>query len=387
MEKSAVRGSTLVAKVNGTMNVYVTALYVAIILSSIESVRNGAGSQVENISIMLGVIAGLYYPVTSISRAGQHWLNVLEAIQRLEVFTRFDGGRARQKASPSKGNNNHDDVNPDDVECGPRNNNTTGASVSSSAAATAPLFSESLQLKGIEFQYPGASNLTLKGLDARFGVGTYTCIVGESGCGKSTMLNIITRELIETGGDVLIDGEKSSSRFSVESYRKHLGVVLQDNAFFDGSIRDNILIGKVDASDDEVEEAIGRAQCQQFVSQLPDGMHTQLGGDNVNLSGGQAQRISLARALVRKPTLLILDEATSALDPATEKEVIKTIKRLSVHDKIATISVTHRLDTTDASDEIFVLKDGVVYEKGTPDMLNAQGTLFSEIRGTQCAKD
>ena len=332
------------ASVNGYTNLYIGLISVAFILSIVQRAEDGDGDDlVLAASLGLGLIGTIFSPVKALARAGQKWLQCIPALHRIRE-TDIIGGTTEPSMI------------------------TDGDEV--------PLLNESLVLEDVRFQYPTADEETLKGVNLNLKAGEYVCIVGESGAGKSTLLNILTQEETTTKGQVLIDVHAVES---ARSYQRQIGVVLQDSNFLEGTIRDNIRMGKPDATEEEIDRAVTKSQCSRFVNDLPNGIDTFL-GPNLNVSGGQAQRISLARALVRSPRVLILDEATSALDLSTEREVIDTISHLAHDDNVLVISVTHRLETTDLSNRIVVLENGKVAEEGSPRDLNQSGTLFERIR-------
>ncbi|RHZ34349.1 hypothetical protein DYB26_013886 [Aphanomyces astaci] len=195
-------------------------------------------------------------------------------------------------------------------------------------------------------------------------LGEYSCIVGPSGCGKSTLLGCLMQLHPVSAGRVSVDGA-DVKQFSKRSVRDQLAVVFQQGGILNGSILDNIRYGQPTASDDDCKRAAESAECHDFIQQLKDGYDTVVGQHAlVNLSGGQLQRICLARALVRKPSVLLLDEATSALDSNTEANIVATLERLTRTLDMAVISVTHRLDTTRNADLIVVMDAGSIVEYG-----------------------
>ena len=176
----------------------------------------------------------------------------------------------------------------------------------------------SLELKDIRFQYSDDGPLVLKGVNATLEPGEYSCIVGGSGAGKSTLLNVLTRELTPTDGSLLLDGtavanDATDSRMTT-MYRDQIAIVFQSATFFDGTIADNIRIGNTTATDEQVAVAAAKAQCT-FLQDLPNGLNTKLGSDGVSLSGGQGQRVCLARALCRNPRVLLLVSIAKAIGP------------------------------------------------------------------------
>lgn len=336
-----------VISVNAYINIYLGFIILVFLLSLIDKLENGDEDVILAAAVGIPVIGGIFAPISKVTRAGQSWFRCTPALLRIQQIL---GLR-------------------DDADS---KTNVTGDSEDT------PLLSKSLDLEGVRFTYPGSETETLKGIDLKLEAGEYVCICGGSGAGKSTLLNILTRESPESSGRILVDNHPVSSD---KSFRMQLGVVLQDSTFFLGSVRDNILMGRPNASEEEILQAVERAQCSGFIQNLPDGIETALSSsETLNISGGQAQRISLARALVRSPKVLILDEATSALDLTTEREVIETITRLAHEDKVLVVSVTHRLETTDPSDRIIILRDGVIAEEGPPGKLNVDGTIFSNLR-------
>ena len=387
LERATVQGNMFVASIGAWAGFITGMLILAFTVTVVDEAKRG-GDAVQIATVGLAIITRIYSPIAALTRAGERWLDAAAAFHRISEIVSVDSVESSLMPKVDK----HDDASTVAREPTKENDDEAGFK---------PM-QNSLELKDVHFSYPDAKEETLKGVDASFEAGKYVCIVGGSGAGesllsslicqysssnshkfksplltgKSTLLNILTREVIETKGRVLVDGQQSTSS---DALRAQMSVVLQESAFFQGTVRDNIRMGKPEATEDEILRAVSRAQVSQFLDQLPDGLDTILDGD-AKISGGQAQRISLARALVRSPRILVLDEATSALDRVTEQGVIETINSLSREDNVAVISVTHRLHTTDTSDEIIVLKDGVVAERGSPNDLNMDGTLFSNIR-------
>ncbi|KAJ0968076.1 hypothetical protein J5N97_024993 [Dioscorea zingiberensis] len=219
-----------------------------------------------------------------------------------------------------------------------------------------------VELKGLEFYYPSRpDDMIFRDLDLRVNAGKTMALVGMSGSGKSTVLALILRFYDPTAGKVMIDG-KDISKFQLKSLRKHISLVQQEPALFATTIYDNILYGKVDASEAEVVEAAKLANADSFISALPEGYSTKVGERGVQLSGGQKQRIAIARAIIRNPAILLLDEATSALDVESENIVQQALDR--VMQTRTTVMVAHRLSTVQNADIISVLQDGKVIEQG-----------------------
>ena len=212
----------------------------------------------------------------------------------------------------------------------------------------------------------------LKNVCLSIGKGKTFALVGPSGGGKTTLCHLIPHFYKITDGDILIDG-KSLKNITIESLRQNIGIVQQDIYLFNASIRENILYGKLDATDEEVVEAAKKANIHDYIMSLENGYDTVIGERGVRLSGGQKQRLCIARVFLKNPPILILDEATSALDNATEIQIQKSLDELS--EGRTTIVVAHRLSTIKNADEIAVVDNGEITEQGTHEqLLNMNGT-------------
>ncbi|MDE3214905.1 MAG: ATP-binding cassette domain-containing protein [Gemmatimonadota bacterium] len=223
----------------------------------------------------------------------------------------------------------------------------------------APAIRESLALDGVTFGYdPGRP--VLRDASLRIPRGAYVAIVGPSGSGKSSVLNLLARFYEPQQGAVRLDGA-DIRRYSTRTLRARMGFVFQDSVLFSASVRDNVRLGRLDATDADVEAAARAAEIHDFVTSLPQGYDTPVTA--ATLSGGQRQRLAIARALVRDPAVLVLDEATAALDPVAEAAINATLRRAGRGR--TTIAVTHRLGTVVDADLILVLRDGRIVEQGT----------------------
>ena len=198
----------------------------------------------------------------------------------------------------------------------------------------------------------------LNNFTCTFEKGKTTAIVGPSGSGKSTIVQLLMRFYDPIQGTVLIDGERLDS-LKLRSFRKQIGYVSQEPILFNCSIKENILLGCPEATDQEIIEALKMANAWDFVDKYPQKLETNVGAGGGQLSGGQKQRIALARAIIKKPKILIFDEATSALDKKNEAEVQKAINEMKKKiGNITTITIAHRLSTIKEADRILVLKKG-----------------------------
>ena len=239
-----------------------------------------------------------------------------------------------------------------------------------SATATKHVLKGALSFKNIDFYYPSRPDQAImKGFSCDFELGKTTALVGPSGSGKSTVIQLVERFYDPSAGNVLVDG-KNLKDIDLRSYRQQIGYVGQEPVLFNTTIKQNILMGKPDATDEEIKIALVKTNSWEFVSKLPDGINSQVGAGGGQLSGGQKQRLALARAFVKKPRMLIFDEATSALDKFNEAEVQKAIEAMKKElGQVTTLVIAHRLTTVRSADRIIVLKKGRIVEDGNHDSL------------------
>ncbi len=220
----------------------------------------------------------------------------------------------------------------------------------------------------------------LKGISFVAEPGTSTALVGPSGSGKSTMIGLVAAFYRPTGGKILIDG-RDLEDVRLADYRAQLGVVLQDNFLFDGTVLENIAYARPDASDEEVLRAARIARCDDFVEKMPDKYETIVGERGIKLSGGQRQRVAIARAILADPRILILDEATSSLDSESEALIQEGLSELMRGR--TTFVIAHRLSTIRNADTILVIEDGEIVERGRHEVLLARGGRYADLYNRQ----
>ena len=236
------------------------------------------------------------------------------------------------------------------------------------------------EFESVSFVHPGAKRDSIRDFSLRGEAGETLAVVGASGAGKSTLMSLILGFDRPTAGRIRLDG-RDMNEIDLRSFRRFVGVVTQDSLLLHGTLRENIVYGSRDVSDERVLKAIEDANAAEFVSKLPEGLDTVVGERGARLSGGQKQRIAIARALIRDPRVLILDEATSALDAGSEKVVQNALDRLM--EGRTTFIVAHRLATIRNADRVIVLEDGRILESGTPQELRSRSGRFAEMWALQ----
>jgi ATP-binding cassette, subfamily B, heavy metal transporter len=240
-----------------------------------------------------------------------------------------------------------------------------------------------IRFEDVHFSYESNRQI-LKGVSFEVLENAKVAIVGPSGAGKSTISRLLFRFYDVTSGRILIDGQDIRD-VSQESLRAAIGIVPQDTVLFNDTIGYNIRYGRWDASDTEVRDAARMAQVAQFIERLPDGYNTQVGERGLKLSGGEKQRVAIARTILKGPPILVLDEATSALDTATEREIQSALEEVS-QNRTALV-IAHRLSTVVNADQIIVLDDGAIAERGTHGQLIAKGGLYAAMWARQREAD
>ncbi|AXB55172.1 ABC transporter ATP-binding protein [Flavobacterium fluviale] len=246
--------------------------------------------------------------------------------------------------------------------------------VSSEKATEKTTFDNDIDIQNINFKYEDET--VLKDFSLQIKKGQTVALVGQSGSGKSTIANLLTRFYDVNEGSISIDGI-NIKHINLQSLRSLMGLVTQDSILFNDTIKANIALGKLDATDDEIMEALKIANAYEFVKDLPGGIYTNIGDSGNKLSGGQKQRLSIARAVLKNPPIMILDEATSALDTESEKFVQVALDKMMQNR--TSIVIAHRLSTIQKADLIVVMQKGKIVEQGTHDQLIAQNGTYNKL--------
>ncbi|MBA2512949.1 MAG: ABC transporter ATP-binding protein [Solirubrobacterales bacterium] len=248
--------------------------------------------------------------------------------------------------------------------------------VSEPGAPDLPAGRGRVELRGVTFAYPGANEPTLHDIDLTVGAGATVALVGGTGSGKSTLIQLVPRLYDTSEGQVLVDGA-DVKRVDPVSLRRAIALVTDDPFLFSATVAENIAYARPDATRDEVELAAARAQAAGFIAELPNGYETRVGERGLTLSGGQRQRVAIARALLADPRILILDDATSSVDASTEQEIKAALREVMAGR--TTFVIAHRLSTIALADEIVVLEHGRIVAQGPHEQLIHDSELYAEI--------
>jgi len=233
-----------------------------------------------------------------------------------------------------------------------------------------------VEFKDVCFRYEGEKTTALEEIHIKVESNQIVALIGPTGSGKSSLVNLIPRFYDVTAGQVLVDGQDIRA-VALPSLRKQIGIVLQNSVLFSDTIRENIAYGRPGAGMDEVVAAAKAAQAHEFITAMPEGYETEIGERGITLSGGQRQRVAIARALLLDPRILILDDSTSSVDTQTERKIQQALDRLM--EGRTTFIIAQRLSSVRRADQIIVLDHGRIVERGTHDQLLAADGLYREI--------
>ena len=302
---------------------------------------------VGDVSVLVALLSRMYGPVNQLLNIQVDWIRSMSMFTR--IFSYFD--------MPVEIENAPDAITPTEVD-------------------------GRVEFKNVGFYYDEERQI-LKDINFELESGKCVAIVGPSGSGKSTLVNLIPRLYDVTSGTVTFD-DVDVRNLDLGFLRQHIGIVSQETYLFNGTIRDNLLYAKPDATEEELISACKQANIYDMIQNQEDGLDTLVGNRGLKLSGGEKQRISIARVLLKDPTIMIFDEATSALDSISEQKIQDAIEPLI--ESRTSILIAHRLSTILAADEILVIQDGVIAERGTHDELVGAGGVYTQLYETQFSK-
>lgn len=317
------------------------------LVGGILMMKHNADLTVGDITVMVALLGRMYGPVNSLLNIQVEWIRSMALFTR--IFEYFD--------MPIEIQNKENAIVPVKAE-------------------------GNIEFKNVEFSYNPERKI-LKNINFELKSGNSIAIVGPSGSGKSTIINLIPRLYDVCGGQVTFDGVDVRD-LDLNFLRDKIGIVSQETYLFNGTIRENLLYAKPDATEEELLEACKKANIYDFITGQEQGLDTMVGNRGLKLSGGEKQRISIARILLKNPVLFIFDEATSALDSISEKKIQEAIDPI-IHSRTS-ILIAHRLSTILAADEILVVKDGEIAERGTHAELLDDGGIYQELYETQFGK-
>jgi subfamily B ATP-binding cassette protein MsbA len=241
-----------------------------------------------------------------------------------------------------------------------------------------------IEFRNVFFEYNNQETSVLNAINLKIYGGKMTSLVGHSGAGKSTVLNLIPRFYDRKSGDILID-DTSIYKVKLSSLRSNISLVSQETTLFDDTVKNNIAYANLDASESEIKEAAKLSFAEDFINSLPNKYDTLIGENGVRLSGGEKQRLSIARAILKKSPIILLDEATSSLDADTESKIQEAINYLTKNR--TTIVIAHRLSTILKSDNIFVIDHGKIAAEGKHDELLNSSNIYKNFYEKQIKKD
>jgi len=239
---------------------------------------------------------------------------------------------------------------------------------------------EALNFVNVGFKHITAKQKAIDGISFTVNQGETVAFVGPSGSGKTTLMKLLVGLYRPQEGKILYNG-LDESEIDFEDLRKQIGFVTQDTQLFSGTIKENLLFVNPDATEEDLQTALDKASCQSLLKRADNGIHSVIGEGGLKLSGGEKQRISIARALLRNPRVLLFDEATSALDSITEEDITSTIREISQRKEQITLLIAHRLSTIMHADRIYVLEKGVIVETGShASLLEEKGLYYAMWR-------